>query len=278
MLYENKYYLPLGFMVNEEMLNFTLDSNLFNMQNNIFNAASGLDGDLFTLVPISGDASAGLDITLKDNGNYSYTLKENANNGFLIWEYEMPEDGLLYVYLDNIAKISITSSGGYASDDILSFQPYVFPAGVFAQGETVSFEALMLDLYLEEGVYAPSKTGTAALHAAVMDMEMFKSGYEALADETMVLTVFKDTYIKGEITADADGLLYTSIPFGKHWTAYVDGVKADILPIYGAMSTVRLNKGEHTVEFRYFNKDFAAGLCISGAALIIFVFLCVKRR
>jgi uncharacterized membrane protein YfhO len=41
------------------------------------------------------------------------------------------------------------------------------------------------------------------------------------------------------------------------------------------MISVRLDKGYHEIEFRYFNKSFLAGIIVSLASLAIFISLAV---
>jgi len=81
---------------------------------------------------------------------------------------------------------------------------------------------------------------------------------------------FTETNIKGNVIASKDGLLYTSIPVNKHWTAYVNGVKSEIVPIGGAMIALPLTAGTHYIEFMYFNKDLLFGIIISLVSLVLF--------
>jgi len=58
----------------------------------------------------------------------------------------------------------------------------------------------------------------------------------------------------------------------------VDGVKSEIVLIDNAMAAVRLSEGDHTVEFRYFNKSLLAGIIVSLASLAIFAALVLLRH
>jgi len=72
--------------------------------------------------------------------------------------------------------------------------------------------------------------------------------------------------------------LYTSLPAGKHWTAYINGVKTDIIQIGGCMAALELKAGTYFVEFKYYNKDLKAGIIISFTALAIFFGVLIRIK
>lgn len=71
------------------------------------------------------------------------------------------------------------------------------------------------------------------------------------------------------IKADAEknGILVLTDIFYPGWRAYVDGEQAEIYRVNGLVRGVYLNKGVHTVEFRYFPVSFLAGLSISAVSI-----------
>jgi len=233
-LLENKSYLPLGFMVCNDILDYDIDkTNPFITQNNLFCAATGLTGDLFV---------------------FSNPAVLNETN----LKYDMPKDGSLYIYSDNKAEVMIQTR------KTVNRFPYIIPAGYHKKSETVIINH-------DTTVYYGQKVDELSVFAAVIDEELFDAGYDILADETLEITEFRDTYVRGEITALADGVLYTSIPLSDNWAAYVDGVKTEIAAVGGAMTGLKITAGEHIIEFRYFNKPFAVGAVISLISLGAFV-------
>jgi hypothetical protein len=112
-----------------------------------------------------------------------------------------------------------------------------------------------------------------------LNEDVLKEGYAALADEVMTLTDFEDTSFSGEITAKEDGCLYLSVPYEEGWTLYVDGEKAELIPVFKAMCGVQLTAGTHTIEMRYSPKGFVLGLMITiGCAGLFVVLLLAERR
>jgi len=240
-LLENTRYLPLGFMVNRDLARYVYHDTTVQSQNDFFRMATGLSGDLITrtgLVP---------------------------NENSTAWYYEMPSDGMLYIFYRNTSKpdtmtISVNRrfiNQTYSIED-MSYV-YVLSLGGFSKGELFSF----------------TKGSDTEVIALYFDTALFDQGYDLLSGQTLNLTKFTNTEVCGNVTAFSDGLLYTSIPGDKNWSVFIDGVKSDIVLIDGAMASVELNKGYHEIEFRYFNKSFLAGIIVSLVSLAIFLLLTV---
>ena len=83
--------------------------------------------------------------------------------------------------------------------------------------------------------------------------------------------------MKGHISVQEDGLMFTSIPYDAGWTAYVDGEKTDIQTVAGAFIALDLKAGDHTVEFKYFPVGLKTGLILTFAAWLIFALLQSRR-
>jgi uncharacterized membrane protein YfhO len=274
LLMENKYYLPLGYMVDSEMEFYAPEGeNPFATQNDLFRRLTGLEGDLFTWFDIVNVSHKGYDVSRKGLGRYSYEIEEDASGGRLRWNYETPVSGMLYAYskVDNSENVKILFDGGTVRT-LDNTRPLIYAAGRFAEGDVVSIETALKD---------DDKKGNVTVYMAYINEELFKQGYDILADETMKLTKFSDTNIVGEVTPLTDGLLYTSIPAEKNWSAYVDGTETEIVLIDGCMAALPLKAGKHTIEFKYFNTAFAVGLAISAVSLLAFLALIAadkKRR
>jgi uncharacterized membrane protein YfhO len=268
LLLENKYYLPLGFMVNNKLADYKRHDDPFQAQNNFFRLATGLDGDLF------------------DTGQFSISdsYKNDNKNKVIKWDFQFPYTGMLYAYcLFNeresrkesevfFLEINLNRPGtGPSQLYIGDNTPFIFVVGNITENENITF-SLQID----------NKDNKATLNFGLLNSELFEQGYAKLASQVLQLTEFTNTKVRGRITSFEDGLLYTSIPVDKNWSAYVDGVKRDIVLIDNAMIAVSLNQGYHEIEFRYFNKSFLAGCIVSLVSLALFIALAVletrKRR
>ena len=279
LLLENKRYLPLGFMVNEEVTDYVPDeNNPFISQNDLFRRATGLSGDLFTIIDTAGESHERLSVHRKATGNYSYALTSYAftsgTPGVFRWDYKMPVNGMLYVYykIDFVYGARVSANGETLRDSFFpplgTAFPYIFSAGRFTQGDEVSITAGPV----------VTREGNAVIYAAYINQELFDQGYALLAEQTLNLTEFTGTKVAGTVTALRDGLLYTSIPYERRWKAFVNGVESEILPVGGAMVAVRLSKGTHNIEFRYHNNSLTAGIIVSVISLAAFASLMIAGK
>lgn len=114
-----------------------------------------------------------------------------------------------------------------------------------------------------------SDTGSVC-YAYAFDSDAWNADYEALKAHGYDITSFSDTKIEGTITALEAGIMYTSIPYEKGWSAYVDGEKVDTTPICGdSLTGVFVNPGKHTVTFKYTPSGFVIGLLLTIISILV---------
>ncbi|MCL2044138.1 MAG: YfhO family protein [Treponema sp.] len=251
LLLENHYYLPLGFMVNEELSAYKSQHDIpFSAQNDLFNKATGLEGSLFTVTNVT---EAPPD-----------RIHSSAGSSFLSWDYSVPFDGPLYICArrDYEFRIEIFVNDTFIGSMFIPEFGFYRLIGNFTHGDRITFSVPGEDPVL--------------LYSGIFNENLFEQGYTRLASQPLTLTHFTNTLVKGHVTAYEDGLLYTSIPGDRNWSVYVNGVKSDIILIDNAMTAVHLSRGTHEVEFRYFNRSLLAGIFVSLTSLIIFTVFLIK--
>ena len=57
--------------------------------------------------------------------------------------------------------------------------------------------------------------------------------------------------------------MFTSIPYDKSWTVYVDGTPVSTQKVGDAFLAVELSAGTHTIEMKFTAGNYKAGLVIS---------------
>ena len=203
-------------------------------------------------------------------GQYNYRPQDTAQSSSLKWNYEMPEDGVLYVYakIDNTENILVSNDQNGSQHWYNIKRPYIFSAGKYNKGDIVSFFSNTTTGY----------SGNADIYVCVLNQDVFDRGYELLNDEKLEITNLTSTQVDGTITAKKDGLMYTSIPYEEGWTAYVDGVETEIIPIANAMCAVPLSQGEHQVTFKYSPNGFIPGVLLGVAALALFILIIAMEQ
>lgn len=282
-VYRNEAYLPIGFMVESGMADFTFEGNTpFEKQNHLLKAASGVEGDVFEALDIIHVGHENVDVSRVEYGFYYYEPLEGAKetvkkgkkqekepeNEKFKFNYEMPKDGSAYAFMDlkkdkradNTVRVEF-------DDEVKSYAIYrdgnIFPAGTYKAG----------DLFSVRAETDAGRVDNMRIYVSILNEDVFDEAYELLRDETLEVTEWKDGYLKGDITVKKENLLYTSIPYETGWKVYVDGERAEITPIFDAFIGVMLPEGKHTVEFRYSPVQAYLGIAVTlmgiGSFLLI---------
>lgn len=274
-LYRNTYDLPLGFWTEAALLDYNClpDANPFENQNTLFRLATGVETPLFTAVRPSVCDSDGAEITYSGNSLFSYTLDAGAETHSIQLTYTVPEGASLYGYLSaaNASSFSVLRDGERMADYGASKQPYLFPMGDFAAGETAA---------LSVALQSESLSGMVRCDMYVLNRQALEKGYARLQSGAVTLTQFRDTTVTGTMTAAADGLCYFSIPYEDGWKAEVDGNAVEIQPVGDAMIAVSVTKGSHTITLTYCPKGWKLGcsLTVGGIGILLCLFLLERRR
>ena len=295
-LMENNYYLPLGFLTEKGLADVDFSENsAITLQNQMFKAATGVDQNVWELVPaqdleVAGEGDVKTNVT--NVGGYTGFTAGPAG-GKVVYTYTLSRDGFLWLDLTLYAQKNFTVR---YNGKTLYNESYTLPMTMAVcsvrEGDTVE---VVVDV-------AANASSAVHIRAALLNDAVFQQGYAVLAHSTLQLTEFSTTYISGVIDCDRDGLLYTSIPQNgnKRWTetlvennrvfevnhtepegnwvAYVDGKKVDITLVGDAMVALELTEGVHTVEFRYENPAFRYGRLISLGCGLVFAAMVVTDR
>ncbi|SHI36143.1 YfhO family protein [Parasporobacterium paucivorans] len=235
-LYENKYTLPLGFMVNgnlEEIFS-TLDNDPFVVQNNFVSATTGLE-NIFTIL------SSG------STGSSAYA--------------DIEEDGHIFAYVNTDAKsvtVEITSASGITIETKTydsTQHDRIIDIGTVSAGNKVTI--------------SPDSSENAIFsYFAAFNEKVYTDVFKELDAGSLVIEKYSDTYIRGTVDAGEDGLLLTSIPYDEGFSVYVDGKKTDTKAFKNAFISFPVEKGSHTIVLVYSPKGLALGFIISAASLV----------
>ena len=270
-LLQNNAYLPLGFLAESELAQLEYDQrdNLFTFQNQLFTAATGIDGDVWRR--LQGDALtvSSENVTLRDWSTTGYCSYKSENGGEVVYNYVADGDGFMCLYL-NLPKrndVTILLNGQILYSETTSL------GQMMAVGDVVDGDLIQVKLTCDAG-----DSGTMTLTAAIMNMDRFWEGYIHLAQSTLELTEFSNTELAGNINCNRDGLLYLSVPQNGNWHVYVDGVETETKLVLDAMIGVELTKGVHEIRLVYRNEAFSWGWKISLVCAAVFGLLAYKTQ
>lgn len=266
-LYENKYSLSLGFMMNSDVLDIP-DSggiNPFEYQNDIMKKATGLDTGIFTAQPVKMASYDNVEVEKSSYGEYFFGVVDTGSDAKTTYDFDGVDGAYLYGYVRGSGVDSIiVTCDGESADSSVSSNGYsiAFPMGEGQGGSVISAELKYT---------ANTNSGNYSFVVYALNEDAFKAAYRQLADEQLNITEFSDTKIKGDIKVKENGVMYFSIPYEKGWSVYVDGKKTETFPVLNAMLGVKADAGQHEIVLKYSPDGFAVGLIVSGGSLLLFI-------
>lgn len=266
-LLENQAYLPLGFLAQTELadLTFSTTENAFQFQNQLFTAATGVEGDVWHRIQGENLSIAGNGVTITESNASGYCkYSDAAANSDVTYRYVADRDGFLCIHL-NLPK----RNDFYVSvNGVELYRESISLPQMLAVDDVKAGDVIEVRILCDAG-----ESSTMTLSAGILHMDRFWEGYSVLNASTLELSAFDNTYLAGSITCDRDGLLYTSIPQNGNWHVLVDGQEVEIRLVGECMVAVELTEGSHSLEFVYRNEAFSLGWKISLLCAAVFLAL-----
>lgn len=242
-LYKNKYSLPLGFMMDEDVIEEWqfLDMEQVEAQNRLAKLL-GAKEDLLTQVSsVSVEGETTIHAT---------------------------EDGYLYARYEStgVDKLTLETSGGRTRDYTHVAHKYTLDLGYNYAGST---------LWIRN-----EKNENLRLTVYRLNEEALREAYETLSEQTMELTAFSDTKIEGTIQVQKAGRLIFSVPYEEGWSIYVDGEDmTDCAEGFeGALYSLYLDSGEYEICLKYRTPKLLTGALITAFCIVSFVLIQIFTR
>lgn len=274
-LLKNEHYVPMGFMVNSDLLKWVENDNEdqfnpFDTQGEFFKLATGIEEPVYTPLETVSQGHFESDkfvVNKTEYGNYSFSCLDSTLTPSVKWNYEAPDDGLYLMYADIAGGDDVTVMvNDVAQPKTYGMgRSYIACIGQYAKGDKISVFA-----QLKQG-----QSGTAKVYVNKLNEDVFEQGYEIIKKDVMNTTKLTGNSMEGEITVSNAGLFYTSVPYEEGWTAKVDGKDVQITPVGGSLVAFELSEGTHTIELKYYPKGFWIGFAATSICALAFIFLCV---
>ena len=285
-LYENRTPLSVGFMVNDSVKNWETEQETpFITQNEFVYNATNISDELLTEFPVEHFRADNVDIEPKNEvQSYSYTLHDETNLDLIPTVYARTYNTktqrvFLYVESTNSKRFKYTING-QTSDREISTGRSLIDLGILQAGDFVDIEFSLDRKGSYETTY--SKTGSFRVYAAGFDDYTFNKLYKELSDEMLIVNDYDSTSLNGTITANKDGIMFTSIPYDNGFTAFVDGEETETIPIGNdGLIGVPVKEGTHKISFKYHVEGFNIGLILTSISIIgiiVYVFVDIKLK
>lgn len=271
-LLQNNAYLPLGFLTESSLaeLDFNHSNNNFLFQNQLFRAATGLPGSVWSVITGVDTQVEGKNckVTFSETtGSASYSDAES--DSYVSFQYTADRSGFVCLDLDFSKRNSFTL---YCNGEPLYGDSYSLPQMVSACDVEIG------DVVELRVTCGSNDKGTIKVHAAILNDSIFRLGYDVLNASTWEISSFRNTRIEGTVHADRDGLLYTSVPQNGGWKVYVDGELTPAELVGDVMISVPLTQGDHEVTIVYENEAFNLGLKVSAVSFVLLAGLILLYR
>lgn len=272
--YRNRYALPVGFLVEEQTADFTVDTNEnpFEVQNDLFAKMTGITEPLYTAVDVTDVGHTGLDVSRNGYGYYTYFPFSDATETYLKYNFVPEQDTLLYGYLslDGAEEVDIYRNEHYAFSQKLAKQPYIFSMGSYQAGERATLKCNVNRKSMQSNV--------VTVYVYALNKKVLEQGYEKLSAGGLQITDWSDTHLIGALEASQDGICYLSVPIDEGWHISVDGEEIEPIAIGDAMIGIPISSGTHTISMRYCPKGFLTGAILCGSAVLLITFCYVMEQ
>lgn len=257
-IYRNKYDLSIGYMVNDDILDWSNQyQDPFDVQNQYVWYATGVSAPVFEqlgepIVTASG-ATAGQYVsgTLAVSGG-------SSDSASLQLQYTAQKTQPIYAYVTASGASTISAEVGGRTISYESNRGSANSLGTVRAGEKISVNI----------TYEKGKAGDVCCYIYGLNEDVWERAYVELNDEILNVTKFSDTKIKGTISVKQDGIFTTSIPYEKGWTLKVDGKKVETFGIKDALLACNLEAGNHEIELSYRPYGFYVATALSIVSLI----------
>lgn len=278
-VYENNYWLPIAFAANNSLdTSWQTDSkNPFVVQNDFFYNATGV-ADI--LSPVSGTVNEANNIDsvsddVVSSGSFNlYKTNSSNEDADITFKYEIEKTQNVYVYVNSRAISSaLISVGGFTYNQTIDDKGYVVDLGTVEGGKS---------LLISYSLKSDSSNGEFNQYVYTMDQDKFVNAYNTIQSNGVLnVTENKEHDIKGTVKLAADKMLYTSIPYDTSWSVYVDGEKVDsenIVKVGNALMGVKMDAGEHEVEFKYVPNGFIVGAVMTVVGILLLIVLLMLKK
>ncbi len=259
-VYKAKINLPLGYLVNENFLRITDNTDWVVTQNQLITGAKNKNNEPFYER-----------ITLNSNQNVS-KITSTDKTPFMEFNIEVNDIMELYLQLDGDTYQNF--------NDKIEIFVNSKPVNVV---DTGLLNILDLGTYQNENVTVSIvlKDGTQSIALPTFysfNFSKFEQEINKLKSNPFTITDYSDTHVSGNITVNDDNkLLFLSIPYDKNWRVKVNDVETDYKKV-GNFIAIELTKGSYQIELNYFPTTLYICMGISALSFIVYLSSIIYRR
>lgn len=269
-VYEGESYLPIGFVVGQEMI----DTVLYDRQpvGNHEMIAQGIvpnTDPYFTQVDVNMDYT---NFEVIDNEDSLYITKDvSATEGVLTIRFTPDSDNSYYVQLPSDLRRNDNNQNSFRLNGsklplITNFNvPQLVNIASNEEGE---------EIILEITTQASNQMNLSDLAVVEFQDNTWHDGIADRSGQGLEVTEMNQRYIKGDVTvAESDQYIMTSIPYDEGWEVKVDGEVIDSITVLDTFLAFPIKAGDHVVELKFTPPGLIIGAIASAIMIPIYYFV-----
>lgn len=260
-LYKNMNAAPIGFMTDQQQTVFRSETdNPFDIQNQLL---GGMDRSLDYFYPLKPNTISYKNLHVRNDGPVQYFKKVDPTlPGSINMTFDLTDKNQLYTLLSagkgfaGFNETEVFVNGKSAGVYPTFHNERILDLGAFSSEEVnVTIQFLVPETQLTQNMFY------------VLDIGKFEERIQQLKAESLEVTSWNATSIKGNINVTKPDNLFFSIPYDPGWSAEIDGESVPVNKLGGFIG-VNVEQGQHVVELHYKPKGFNLGLILSIFGLV----------
>ncbi|MBR5348963.1 MAG: YfhO family protein [Lachnospiraceae bacterium] len=243
-LLENNNVLSIGFFVEGTAEEFSdrwnANSNAITTQNNFVKNIAGIDRAVLEVIAADKTEDKTLTFTAQKDGYYHF-----------------------YTLNSTIDDIDVRVEGKASKRSGSLKRRYIINVGYVQAGKTITIST--------------PNDGKISGSLYYFNGDVLAKAVDALKPGCLAVTDFDDTHVNGYVTAKSNGILFTTIPYEKGWTARVDGAIVDTEKAVDTFLAIPLTEGTHKIELTYMPDGLKPGLWITLGSILFLICITMLR-
>lgn len=273
-VYENNYMTGIGFVVDEDVLNWNIENkNPIDYQNEFATDVLKTDSIFKNVdlnnINVSFDGTEIYDISGLDCIHKS----TNTDDIKLQYTFTVPSDMDMYIWsADNVSmQVEVFVDGESLMEEPTASQiQHILHVGQVYKNQLVS-----VNLRISGSKDIVHKT---CFGVYSYDERVMQACVSIMRQQLYEVEEITNRGVVGWVDAKNDGILMTTIPYYKGMNVYVDDKKTEIKQIANGFSGVSISKGKHNVRFEYCPYGLKIGGIISLMGIVISLLYWVNSR
>lgn len=261
-LYESIYPLSIGYMTADTIRtwNYEQENPFMVLDDYVRAVTQNKYTSVFTEIEPVDVSAANIELSSTGDGMWDSTLKNETKKSKTILTYQARQTGKQYLFIEADDADAITVSQE-KKDDKTEIRNDC--GSIVNLGEMDSGTEFTVTIEYKEG-----KGGSVVSHVCTMDEAVWQDAYKMLSASMLDVTDYGDSYLKGTIDVQEDGVFVTSVPYEAGWKLKVDGHTREINELIGgAWISTSLSAGEHQIKLSFRPPGLIVGLLITLASI-----------